>query len=414
MLGVRLSSFSLVMYYPFCIAESIDISGYLLSCQVILIYLHHFNLCFITFPSHKHHFITIYQQYNSITAAYYTMTHRTFDTCTNSTPNRKKTFPGSFTPDGIADIWVVEMHYRMSVAYLTTTWEQSSTELSKLFQSMKEVECNRRFRLRELLLVHMQRQERLWCSIPALISPVVKDLMDRPTDIPTVEREVQNHIRSRAGEIKREKDNSDAKEELIEQEKRKTSVVTNKSKTSKAGKKNAGPGLSCAEELDPNYELVSPLMSDLLLKADVVERKSDKGVIALWKTTLVIATSDSFLHFFDIPQGSAVRPGSAAEVAFQALVPPIAVPTEDMIKNGKVMCGKSWFEYLIPAESINLKRSTISLNETKGDSIFEVTETVESHGAAKIFNMTSTRKFSVRLFSNHEMVSWLLALGMAT
>jgi len=301
----------------------------------------------------------------------------------------------------------------MSVAYLTTTWEQSSTELSKLFQSMKEVECNRRFRLRELLLVHMQRQERLWLSIPALITPVVKDLMDRPTDIPTVEREVQNHIRSRAADIKRNKDNTEAKERLAERGKSKSSVVSHTSKTSKVGEMDAGPGLTCAEELDPNYELVSPLMSDLLLKADVVEKKSDSGIIGLWKTTLVIATSDSFLHFFDIPQNSGVRPGSAAEVAFQALVPPIAVPSEDMIKNGKVLSGRSWFEYLIPADSVSLKRSMISLNETKGDCIFEVTETVESHGAAKIFHMKSTRKFSIKLFSNHEMVSWLLALGMA-
>merc|ERR1719469_1177214 len=102
-----------------------------------------------------------------------------FDTSSNSSPGNNKQFPGNFTPDDIRDVWIVEMHYRMSVAYLTTTWEHSSTELSKLFQSLKEVECNRRYRLRELLLLHMQRQERLWLSIPGLVAPVVKDLMDR-------------------------------------------------------------------------------------------------------------------------------------------------------------------------------------------------------------------------------------------
>jgi len=343
------------------------------------------------------------------------MTHKIFDTCTNDSPDRNTRFTGQFTPDGISDVWVVEMHYRMSVAYLTTTWEQSSSELSKLFQSMKEVECNRRFRLREILLSHMTRQERLWVSIPGLISPVIKDLTNRPTDIPTVEKEVQNHIRVRAADIKREKETSEARRLTYEQERnRAANNLTSPPTSPRIGWQNATAGLNSAEELDPRYELVSPLMSDLLLKADVVEKRCDSGIIAKWKTTLVIATSDSFLHFFDMPPSSGVRPGSAAEVAFQALVPPIAVPTEDMIKNGKIVFGKSWFEYLIPADSVSLKKSTISLNESKGDCIFEVTETMESSGAAKIFNIKNTRKFSIKLFSSHEMVSWLLALGMAT
>jgi len=310
-------------------------------------------------------------------------------------PTLVSRFAEQFSPSDIADVWVVEMHYRMSVAYLTTTWEQSSTELSKLFQSMKEVECNRRFRLRELLLVHMQRQERLWTSIPTLITPVINDLMHRSTDIPTVEKEVQSHIRSRAADIKRDKDNADAKKA--------------KSRLPSEEKND----LSFAEELDPDYELVSPLMSELLLKADVVEKKADTGIIGKWKTTLAVATSDSFLHFFDLPAGSGVRAGSAAEVAFQALVPPINVPSEDMIKNGKLVFGKSWYEYLIPADSVSLKNSTISLNESKGDCIFEVTENIVQTGAAKLFNLKSVRKFSIKLFSSHEMVSWLLALGMA-
>ena len=45
---------------------------------------------------------------------------------------------------GCADVWVEEMRYRMAVAFLSSVWEKCSSELSKLFLSMKDAECKRR------------------------------------------------------------------------------------------------------------------------------------------------------------------------------------------------------------------------------------------------------------------------------
>jgi len=43
-----------------------------------------------------------------------------------------------------SDAWIVEMHYRMSITYLTTSWEKCSLEFSKMFSNMKKTECKRR------------------------------------------------------------------------------------------------------------------------------------------------------------------------------------------------------------------------------------------------------------------------------
>ena len=40
---------------------------------------------------------------------------------------------------------LLEIHYRMAVAYLAIVWKKSSKELTNLFAGMKEMECNRRF-----------------------------------------------------------------------------------------------------------------------------------------------------------------------------------------------------------------------------------------------------------------------------
>ena len=53
---------------------------------------------------------------------------------------------------GCTDVWVDEMRYRMAVAFLSSIWEKCSSELSKLFLSMKDAECNRRNRIKELLI----------------------------------------------------------------------------------------------------------------------------------------------------------------------------------------------------------------------------------------------------------------------
>jgi len=118
-------------------------------------------------------------------------------------PRIQKAAGKGMNPNAITDVWLLEMHYRMAVAYLTTVWEKSSSELSNLFAGTKEMECNRRFRLQGLLTLFMERAERMWSGIPPLLKPVMEDLAGEPTQIKVLEQDVAEKIRAKAQELQK-------------------------------------------------------------------------------------------------------------------------------------------------------------------------------------------------------------------
>jgi len=289
-------------------------------------------------------------------------------------------------PNAITDVWLVEMHYRMSVAYLTTVWEKSSKELSNLFAGMKEMECNRRFRLRELLVLYTLRQERLWMAIPPLLKPVSDNLAERQMDTKAIEKDVSQSVREKAQELQKEDD----------------AILTTDPMN--------GPGLAGVPEPEESFELQSPLMSDLLSKTEVIWRKSDK-IMSVWKPCLACTTTDGYLHLFEIPPAAGnIVTGTAPEIAFQTLVPPVEVPTEDSIIDGAMPSARSWFEHLVPGVSLDLKNTSVSFCQQKGNTTFDITETMALSGFSKISKNVRKRKYSLRLYSSQHMVEWLLAL----
>lgn len=326
------------------------------------------------------HFIQSHFLFHSI-AAYYALS----SVNVANTSSSRMTPTGKNDKNAIADVWLVEMHYRMSVAYLTTIWEKCSSELSSLFSSMKELECNRRIRLTEILIMYSQRTERLWLSIPSLITDVTKDLVSNPTELETIEQEVQQTIRNIVDTLQRKDAAAMTTDPL-----------------------NA-PGLAGVPDLRKGYELQSPLMSDLLGKSQVLWRKNEK-LMSNWKPSLAIATSDCYLHLFDIPHQSNVQTGTAPEVAFHALVPPVRIPTEDDLRSGAYPFGVNFFDNLIPTDSIDLRCSKISFSEAKGNSTFELTETLPPYRMSTVSNFTRKKKLALRMYSSQHMVEWLLAL----
>lgn len=292
---------------------------------------------------------------------------------------------GKTDKHAVADVWLVEMHYRMSVAYLTTIWEKCSAELSNLFASMKELECNRRFRLSELMILYMQRAERMWLSLPSIVTNVTKDLVSAPTDTDSIEKEVQTNIREKA-QAYQKKDSAKMQSDPM----------------------NA-PGLAGVPDLKQGYELQSPLMSDLLGKAQVVWRKNE-NIMSIWKPSLAIATSDCYLHLFDVPNHSSVQSGTAPEVAFQSLVPPVKIPNEEDLINGSYPYHSNWYDNLVPTDSIDLSVCKISFSDSKGNSTFELTETLPPNKLSTVSNFTRKKKLSLRMYSSQHMVEWLLTL----
>lgn len=288
--------------------------------------------------------------------------------------------------DGCSDVWINEMRYRMAVAFLSSCWEKCSVELSKLFLSMKETECQRRGRMKELLIKSAQRQERLWMGLPSVITPVIKELIEWPMERKAVEDDVQSSIRVRAQIIQREE------------------AERKKSNEPKAA------GLSGVDPNEGNFELSSPLVSDLMCRAKVIEKRG-MGMMSSWKVTLAIVTADSFLQLFELPPSCKLQPGSAPEVAFQNLIPPVVVPTMEGVKSGvKLPATKSWFDLLVPSESLALPNCVISFKDEKTNSAFEIVETVLTSGASKMFTKTLNRKLLLRAVTREESIDFMEAL----
>jgi hypothetical protein len=272
------------------------------------------------------------------------------------------------------------MQYRVAVAYQNTAWEKGNAELTQLFQTMKEEECRRRMHLREYLAAFVQRQQRLFMSLPSVHNEVLEDLVGREMTREEVEETVQEAIRERTKTIQRAND-----------------------KTHK--KSNAGPGLEGVNEDEGDFTLESPLVSDLLCKAKVIERRN-AGVMYGWKTSLAIVTADSYFHLFDLPPGS-VQAGSAPEDAFQYLIPIVDIPSTDNLAVGKSNFSKGWSASLTPTDSLILGNCKI---QVKNDSAFEITETMETKGAQKMFGKTATRKMILRTLTKTETEDWLSVL----
>mmetsp|Transcript_7295 Transcript_7295/g.15787 ORF Transcript_7295/g.15787 Transcript_7295/m.15787 type:complete len:583 (+) Transcript_7295:74-1822(+) len=289
---------------------------------------------------------------------------------------------------GCSDVWVQEMRYRMAVAFLSSVWEKCSSELSKLFLSMKDAECNRRSQIKELMIKATQRQERLWIGLPSVVTPILKELVEWPMERKLVEDDVQYSIRERAQVIQRDEAEHKKPEES----------------------KSDAPGLTGVSEGDGNFELSSPLVSDLMCKAKVIEKRSP-GMMSSWKVSLAVITSDSFLQLFELPTSCKLHTGSAPEVAFHNLIPPVVVPSMEGVKGGvKFPSSKYWFDHLVPSESFALPNCTVSLKDEKSPTTFEIVETISTSGAAQMFTKTMNRKMQLRAITREEAMDMVDAL----
>jgi len=246
---------------------------------------------------------------------------------------------------------------------------------------MKETECQRRIDLREYLLAFEQRQERLFLNLPDIYTAALKDLVGRDIDRNAIEEKVQFSIRKRA--------------ELLQREEAKTKPPPEKG----AGLTEVDMSLASSDQ-----KLDSPLMSELLCKAKVVDRKLS-GMMGGWKATLAVVTADSFLHLFDLPSDK-THAGSAPEVAFRELAPRVQVPTAETMRSGKTHFVRGWCDHLVPVESLALHNCNVASHGTT----FEVAETVESRGAAKMLGKTTTRKVTLKAVTEDETEDWMEAL----
>ena len=268
------------------------------------------------------------------------------------------------------------MQYRIAVAYQNSAWEKGSLVLTNLFTKVKQEECVRRTTLREFLVAFVQRQQRLFLSIPSIQSSVLESLVEKEM----TKEEMESIINA-------------AIEELALKYKKESGGKAVASKSAAHGTDNKGL-----------YDhLESPLSSDLICKAKIVERKGS-GVVSAWKKTLAVMTADSYLHLYDLEN---VHPGTSPEEAFKTVMPSIFEPCSIDVEQGKSNFSRGWSDSLTPSDSLVLGNCTI---QPMDNTSFELAETVASTGASKMFGKSVTKKVLFRTFTDGQAEDWIAVL----
>ena len=156
-----------------------------------------------------------------------------------------------------------------------------------------------------------------------------------------------------------------------------------------------GQGIGQATEEEGDFSLESPLNSDLLRRAKVVEIRTAG---TQWKTCLGTITGDSYLHFFELPDDR-IKLGAKPEAAFYALAPTVIIPSLESLQEGKSNFSKGWSDTITPCESMVLAKCAIL---PKDDTTFDISETVAATGASKMFAKSVTRRLSIKAHSKEE------------
>ena len=244
--------------------------------------------------------------------------------------------------------------------------------LDNLFQQVKQDEIQRRMNLREFLVAFVQRQQRLFLSLQGLNNNILQGLVGMELTQADIEREMQAAIK---------------------------------------GRTTAGSLLSeMREKAMPSLD--SPLASDLMTKAKVVERKVlSTGVPNIgssdWKVSLAIITADSYLHFFDLDD-SRVGSSSPPEAAFQVLMPNVNVPTYDNLQLGRLNFSKGWSDTLTPTDSVVLARCLVQMVDETSFMIIEKGGGATT--ASKMFGKLVDKKIHLRALEKSDKDDFIAVL----
>eukprot|EP00532_Pseudo-nitzschia_australis_P013111 CAMPEP_0168222356 /NCGR_PEP_ID=MMETSP0140_2-20121125/10565_1 /TAXON_ID=44445 /ORGANISM="Pseudo-nitzschia australis, Strain 10249 10 AB" /LENGTH=500 /DNA_ID=CAMNT_0008151829 /DNA_START=151 /DNA_END=1653 /DNA_ORIENTATION=- len=270
------------------------------------------------------------------------------------------------SPKKAVDPWVVEMQYRVAVTYQNLAWDKGNEVLSNLFVKIKQEEISRRMNLREFLLAFAQRQQRLFLDIPGIQNKVLEELTGKEMSRDEMDKAVQTIIEERASKYKRKTLGTD--------------IVTE------------------TEDDFADFNLESPLTSDLLSKAKVVLRKTEDGD---WTLSLAVMSADSFLHMFDI-DSPRVKLTTSPEVAFTVLAPTIIIPNDG---SGNSNFGKGWSDHLTPTESLILGKCRVKQMD---DNSFELIESISpSVGSKFTIARTKWRRIVIQTPTKEETDDWI-------
>lgn len=272
----------------------------------------------------------------------------------------------------VRDGWLIEMMYRQAVNSQVQILQKCGEPLEAIWQSMQNIEVNRQVRLHEVLLDFIPRQRRLFLGLSPITGPILDDLIETRAEPKELEEQVEETIRKHM-------------QVLLKSTNAQRSSIMNRSRAT-------APNL---EEL--HGMLTGEFFDNGLLKAaKIVERRI--GMRSHWQTTLVVATSDKYMHMFDLSAFPQAYLGGAPEPVFELLLPDYDLPSldSDSVQRRQDHLLKN----LTPVDTVNLVKCTATVLEEDPRTL----EIVES-GLSSLIR--STRKFTLRTTGREETQQWV-------
>lgn len=268
----------------------------------------------------------------------------------------------------VKDTWLREMFYRTAVHYASQIWDRCVTEMEEIFDTLQNLEAQRRAKIHQEILDFLPRERRFFLGLPAILDPIITDLLSHRVYSEFNSDIIEDSIKKRS-------------ELLLKHESKRMSKIMNRSRA-------AIPDLE---------ELLQTLPGEffdngLLAHAKVVERKS--GLMGHWRTTLVVVTADDILHLFDCMLFANIERGNWPETAFKELLPTYEMPTSAMYD--PMPRESALLKHLIPLASINLFNCTAS-NDVIDPQVMDINEVVAGR-----FLGETTRKFTLRTTGREE------------
>ena len=256
------------------------------------------------------------------------------------------------------DPWLAEFQYRSCLQSLEQVWEAKSAEFFALFATVCDAECMRRINLRESMILFVRQQQNPFMDVGDSQSSALTDWVEKETS----QQEVQEHVEAT---IRREMEALGAR-------------TASMNIASGGGDQANLPATDRQDDMAVyrrQFTPVSPLASDYLLDAFVVEQRDHKPDEPEGsRIVLAVVTSDSFLHLFELASDR-IELSSTPEEAFQALL-----PMQDPPSIGKTLetSAAVWNGRLMPSRTVDLDHCSVAL--LKEDTVVEIFETTSTHG----------------------------------
>jgi hypothetical protein len=371
------------------------------------------------------------------------------------------------------DVWLSETQYRLAVQAQAESWMKVDPELAKLFSSMKGLEVDRRSTVKELTVMLLQQQNRLFFLLQGAMTPAKDDLARRVIDCSTVEADIKASIHYKSRLVSTAERVAASTAEIKQLEKGAVSSpprtqVKITSALSIPVSQRKGPQQSTTDApMSPATEALnsvvitntevtnestedartdesskSPLASALARHARVVKRQTTSTLKRIsggqWKSCLAVVTADAYLHLIDIPLGivkELTTNDVSVEHVFQALIPPVSVTTEVKSTTSQQAQQRqpaatttqnrllSTFGagnnrpllHVAPSLSIHLTCCTITFDHDKPENdLLEIVEVQAARGASRLMmQKTRQQRMQIRAGSRVEALDLLYYMDAA-